>query len=980
MPANSEATINVQLGEILRTKHPGWRDGIGTEQSQVFRKAARRPDIVVRHPGGQVVVVETEFVPGRGVESDAIARLGEVVQAMDGEVEQTVAVLLPQELKEGQAGLAERVAGAQFRYAVFSGSSRTPKRWPRSGWLSGGVDGLAACIEHASLSEKKVAEGARVLEEGVSQAAIRLQEMVAWRKTDTLDRIAATLHQEKSEQTTRMAMAIIANALTFHINIAGAHSVPSLSEIREEGVPGVSQTELLDCWRFVVLKINYWPIFKIATDLLLPIPIPMGFHVLKRLVKVANHLTATGVASTHDLSGQMFQRLIVDRKFLATFYTLPASAMLLAELATSRLDVDWGDAEAVTSLRIADLACGTGMLLNAAYQAVRTRHRHQGRDDVDLHRAMMEKVLFAADIMPAATHLTASVLSGAHPSVTFKGTRIMTMPYGEQPQEAGRPLSIGSLDLLAGGTARSVLGTGPGLQIEAFGTGRKQVRGTGEAAKAADPHSAELAHESGDLLIMNPPFTRPTNHESTTIPVPSFAGFDTSGAEQRAMSGKLAALRKGLKSPAGHGNAGLASYFVDLAHVKTKPGGVMALVLPASFVQGGSWAAARALIGHHYKELVVVSIAASGNTDRAFSADTGMAEVLVVGTKKHNPNSPCGDTLFVNLLRRPRSLAEAAVLAATVRGLPESRQSGRFHLGSRDEAGTFVRAPLAKGGGCAGLREPALADAMLSLHDGRLVLPRSNDRPRVPVTHLDELGTKGKLDRDISGKYRDGSPRGPFDIFVARDMPLYPVLWSHDAKRERSLVVAPRQEGVIREGLREQAVDLWQATATRLHFSRDFQINSQSLAACLTPAKCIGGRAWPSFVVEPEEWEKPLALWANSTLGLMCFWWAGTRQQQGRAMLTISRLPTLLVLDPRRLSEAQMRAAHGVFDDFREREMLPANEAYRDEVRHDLDRALLLDVLDLPEALLGPLATLRESWCAEPTVHGGKATRPTKSS
>ena len=978
MPANSEATINVQLGEILRTKHPGWRDGIGTEQSQVFRKAARRPDIVVRHPGGQVVVVETEFAPGRDVESDAIARLGEVVQATDGEVEQTVAVLLPQELKEGQAGLGERVADAQFRYAVFSGSPWTPKRWPRSGWLSGGVDSLAACIEHAALSEKKVAEGARILEEGVSQAAARLQEMVAWHKTDTLDQIAATLHQEKSEQTTRMAMAIVANALTFHTNIAGVHSIKGLQQLREEGKDLLSQTKLLGCWHYI-LEINYWPIFKIASDLLLPIPAAMASDVLDRLEKVANHLAMTGVASTHDLSGQMFQRLIVDRKFLATFYTLPASAMLLAELATSRLEVKWGDAEAVTRLRVADLACGTGMLLNAAYQAVRTRHRHQGQDDAGLHRTMMEKVLFAADIMPAATHLTASVLSGAHPSVTFEGTRIMTMPYGEQPQETGHPLSIGSLDLLAGGMARSVLGTGRGMQTEVFGTGREQVRGTGKRPKAADPHSAELAHESGDLLIMNPPFTRPTNHESTRIPVPSFAGFDTSRAEQRAMSGMLATLRKGLKSPAGDGNAGLASYFVDLAHVKTKPGGVMALVLPASFVQGGSWAAARAVVNRNYKDLVIVSIAASGQHDRAFSADTGMAEVLVVGTKRRDPDSPCEDTLFVNLLRRPRSLAEAAVLAATIRDLSRTARSGRFHLGSHDDAGTFVRAPLAKGG-CAGLREPALADAMLSLHDGRLVLPRSNDRPRVPVTHLDELGTRGKLHRDISGKHPDGSPRGPFDIDVARERPIYPVLWSHAANRERSLVVAPRSEGIIREGLREQAVNLWQATATRLHFSLDFRLNSQSLAACLTPAKCIGGTAWPNFIVSNDDWEKPLALWANSTLGLMCFWWAGTRQQQGRARLTISRLPTLLVLDPRRLSEAQMKAAHGVFDDFREREMLPANEAYRDEVRHDLDRALLLDVLGLPEALLGPLATLRESWCAEPTVHGGKATRPTTSS
>ena len=977
MPANSESTINVHLGDVLRTKHPAWREGIGTEQSQVFRRAARRPDIVARHPGRQVVVVETEFAPGREVEADALARLGEVVDATDGEVEQVVAVLLPEDLKEGQDDLADRVARAGFRYAVFSDAPGAPERWPESGWLSGGVDDLAACIEHASLSAKKIAEGAQVLEKRVGQAAALLEELAAWRKTNTLDLIAATLHQEKSKQTTRMAMAIVANALTFHINIAGAHDIPDLDRLRYEGRSELDKAELLHCWRFVLREINYWPIFKLATDLLSPIPVYMASKVLTRLEKAATHLATTGVASTHDLSGQMFQRLIVDRKFLATFYTLPASAMLLAELAASRLAVDWGDAKAVSRLRIADLACGTGMLLQAAYQAVRMRHRHCGGDDADLHSAMMEKVLFAADIMPAATHLTASTLSGAHPTVTFAGTRIVTMPYGEQPEETGRPLSIGSLDLLAGGTARSVLGTGPGVQLDAFGTGRKQVRGTGEAAEATDTHSVELAHESGDLLIMNPPFTRPTNHESATVPVPSFAGFDTSQAEQRAMSGELAKLRKGLDSPAGAGNAGLASYFVDLAHVKTKPGGVMALVLPASFVQGGSWAGARALVERRYEDVVVVSIAASGNTDRAFSADTGMAEALVVGTKKHDPDSPPGDALFVNLLRRPRSLAEAAALAVAVRDLPVDRPSGRFFLGDLAEVGTFVRAPLAEGG-CAALREPVLADAMLSLQKGVLTLPRSNDRHAIPVTRLGELGRRGKLDRDISGKHPDGTPRGPFDVVVARDMPLYPVLWSHDAKRERSLMVAPRQEGLIREGLREQAVNLWQSTATRLHFSRDFQINSQSLAACLTPAKCIGGRAWPNFVAEREEWEKPLALWANSTLGLLCFWWIGTRQQQGRAMLTISRLPGLLVLDPRRLSDAQVARAGRAFDQFRDREMLPANEAYRDQVRHELDRVLLVDVLGLPPALLDPLAALRTAWCAEPTVHGGKTTRPSR--
>ena len=117
---------------------------------------------------------------------------------------------------------------------------------------------------------------------------------------------------------------------------------------------------------------------------------------MDRLANVATELDALGATSQHDLCGRMFQRLITDRKFLATFYTLPSSAALLAELAVSRLDVDWADAEAVTALRIADFACGTGALLNAAYAAAMARHRRAGGDDQAIHSRMMEHAHWSA--------------------------------------------------------------------------------------------------------------------------------------------------------------------------------------------------------------------------------------------------------------------------------------------------------------------------------------------------------------------------------------------------------------------------------------------------------------------------------------------------------------------------------------------------------------------------------------------------------
>ena len=93
-------------------------------------------------------------------------------------------------------------------------------------------------------------------------------------------------------------------------------------------------------------------------------------------------------------------------------------------------------------------------------------------------------------------------------------------------------------------------------------------------------------------------------------------------------------------------------------------------------------------------------------------------------------------------------------------------------------------------------------------------------------------------------------------------------------------------------------------------------------------------------------------------------------------MLTITRLGELPVLDPRQLSEGQVEQAQSLFDQFTKRVFLPANEAYRDPSRIALDEAMLIDLLDMPKQVLEPLDVLRRQWCAEPTVHGGKGTRP----
>ncbi len=684
-------------------------------------------------------------------------------------------------------------------------------------------------------------------------------------------------------------------------------------------------------------------------------------RVLRALAGAAERLAHIGVTTRHDLTGRMFQNLIADRKFLATFYTLPSSAALLAEMAVGRMNADWRDLAAYPDLRIADLSCGTGTLLSAAYHAVLGRYRRAGGDDEAIHALMLERAIVAADIMPAAAHLCASQLSSVHPGVMFENTRVYTMPYGVgSGSERDRGVAIGSLDLTAAAQTRSL-----------FATGQRQATGVEDDA---DVNDVALPHGSVDLVIMNPPFTRPTNHEIANVPVPSFAGFRTTRDEQRAMSDRLASVRRALDTPAGHGNAGLASNFVDLAHAKAKPGGVIAFVLPLTAIRGASWAGTRDLLERRYEDIVVVSIASARGIDRAFSADTNMAEALVVATRRRACDGAPSDVLFVNLRRRPSGLLEAAEIAALANRVPRDSRAGRLLAGAQ-LLGTYIRAPLAEAG-CAALRELSLAETAMALRGGTLKLPRDDRRRRIPIAPLGALGERGLLDRDV-GNRNDAKPpfRAPFKVAAFEGNPDYPILWGHEAARERRLVVRPDARGEPHPGCEARAAAAWK-TATRLHYTQDFVLASQSLAACLTPEPALGGRAWPNFRASDERWEPALALWANCTLGLIAFWWAGSRQQPGRSVMTITGLPGLMSLDPRALSQSRLDRAAELFASFRETAFAPANEAWRDEARAALDRAVLVELLELPEAILEPLAHLRRQWCAEPSVHGGKRTAP----
>ena len=987
--STTEHTINDALAVVLMETRSLWRlkNVVRSENIDVLKRSGKRPDILITESNVSPVVVETEVLPAISVESDARERLGEKLSISGRRILSSVAVRLPSRLRDyaGQPLKDEIINAPDLEMALFTGEDpATCTRWPQTGWVRGNYIDLSILVQSAAVPPAVVEEAASKLVDGVSEAAALLTDM-AVNHLGAMQKICEELRQQDDErgQTRRMATTILANALVFHESLSRGegdlYPVRTLDELRGKR-SGVSKNEMLEDWKRI-LKVNYWPIFDIARRILEVIPTDTARPLLERLVTTAEELVANHMMRSHDLTGAVFQRLIADRKFLAAYYTNPASAALLVGLA---IDTDktpangsWSKDIDVSSLRVADFACGTGTLLSAAYRRISQLHEASGGDAEVIHPDMMATALVGCDVLPAAAHLTASMLAGAHPTVKYNGSHIMTVGYGPR---TGGGYALGSLDLLD-----------PQRAFDIIAITAKAIEGMGENEKDA---WMTLPHASFDLVIMNPPFTRDTDHSSSKaeVPNPMFAAFGSKAVEQREMA---KATKQLLQGTSAHGNAGEASSFLVLTDRKVKDGGTIAMVMPLSLMSGEAWESSRQLLRKSYSDLILVTIAGSRDNELSFSADTGMGECLVIGKKQKDETNRA---TFVVLNERPGSTMTGASAAEQIiqlkkgglRKLEDGPVGGsQFYFGD-DYVGYAIDAPIPEEGpwNLTRIKDGALAQvAYQFVYQGLVWLPgmkRENTFPAT-ISTVSKIGTVGPVHRDINGDTPDGGIRGPFRVetlTTPKAAPTYPILWSHDATRERCIGFEPDSEGFVRQGqsaaentkVRDKAERIW-STASHCHFNADFRFNSQSTAMQFTSSKAIGGRAWPSIVLANTEQEKALVLWANSSLGLLLHWWHANKPQAGRGSVGVSALDSLPVLDVTKLTEGQLNRAVAIFDDMKHKELRPINEIAKDAVRAELDTRLATEVLGFPPELVaedGPLALLRQKLGLEPSINGGK--------
>ena len=968
MSKQHENTITTKLVDLLNGMRSTWTL---EEQTRPFKNNQRCPDIFVTELGREPVAIEVKLdgkSPNTQGEGQAAQHLGEELSPAPNMVAETLtaamALRIPTRfLQVKRRGLAQELRQADdIHYVLLSRNGSDTNRFPREGWAKGTVSDVAMALQLGATPNSKIQEAAALLEHRINQASLLLEASIATRPSIGTA-IGNILYQKPVEQTIRMAMLIITNAFVFQSSLAGKpemEQVSSLAHLTIDTDTSLDYSDVLKDWN-IIHAVNYRHIFDVARQLVHAIATDdeLVGRVLSILCHGARELVSKGIAQVHELAGIVFQRLIVDRKYIKANYTRPEAVALLSTLV---LPMERQHSDNVHKLKVADFACGTGALLNGAYQRILSMYEQTGGIGSDIHSRMMEHNIGGCDIMPNASHLTASLLTSTYPDTKIGQTRIHTLPYGKQTDGS---YALGALDLL----------NEPEQTLTFHLMERESQQVGGEGDTSVDRQRA-FQHREFDIVVDNPPFSKPNADSGSSIPKPVFEGSERSQEDTTAM--RRALRREDIR--VANGQAGLASYFVDLADRMLISNGksTMGFILPATALASPHWQKVRDMWATEYHNVIVITIADAEISNCTFSSDTGMAECMVVATKGKEDNTGRGK--FISLLHQPRSLLEAVAIGNNVLRIDNTRTMedtpiGGDELKIGDETiGYLLDCPLLMGEAWAVSRVKAmeLIQAAHRLTSGELWLPTQTTPIEVPICRVDALATIGMSHLDVFG----GNGRGAFDMRTGcTDSDDYPCLWKVKSPAQRAMLVQPDSHGILRSNGRPKLQQLL-ARNSRAHYNLGLRFNANSILALFTERPILGVSLIKNVAFEDPRYEIVWTLWCNTTLGLFCHWMHSSKQQPGRGMLSQLTLYTLPTLDVRRLSTEALANADQIFGEMKHKRMLPFNEADRDTVRHELDRRFLTEVLEITsEDVHAAVHRLREKLCAEPSIHGGKKSR-----
>ena len=654
--AMDEKALNAFIAQTMERRAPrGYT--VQAERHGQARRGNTSPDIVVRMPYGLRTIVETEYdSPAIG---DAKSRLGYEFNDYTLPIKSVLAVGIPRALGDlGFADLDRELMSdePQFLMRVVTGKSEndpdikiTPAQ-PVSVSLRDLVQyAWLAAIPEAYATEvvNKVVANLKTAQAELSQR-LRLSSPAA--QEGLVDCYGNHDSANGMDSVAGNVVGTLASMIQLHMNLKQWGNVdyaldiaaPELWQRVEpySGIPGRIAAE----WRKIE-AVDYMPLSTIAAVMLEDSELgPQLGPTLKAVHETMSGYLHTGISATTNVVAEIWQALIPDRDQRAAYYTKPAVAELLANLTTARL-------ASPAAARYNEICAGTGTLARATEENIRFRHYanpDHGKDSI--HARRMERYIQLTDINPQSVSVATANMASLEPETAFGVSSIFAITA------AG-----GSLNFL---TREGVADMGDEL------VGRNGAQGE---MLVIDPRTV-------DIICNNDPYFRPRGGAKSPISARAMLAY------RRNADGRVPGVA--------NGQAGLATFMQVIEHEMLGYGGPHGKVLPLTAAHAETYTGFRRNIEHEYCDVIAISTAAGDGA--SMSADTGIQEMLLIGSKHRVPEGiltgSYGDRAVacVNLTTTFASKLEAKMFADAIRReIAAGKPSGEINVGG--VVGTYYR-------------------------------------------------------------------------------------------------------------------------------------------------------------------------------------------------------------------------------------------------------------------------------------------------
>jgi len=138
--------------------------------------------------------------------------------------------------------------------------------------------------------------------------------------------------QRRRQTTAKLSALMLANAFIFQEQLSSLDNrvQPINALLARRDFLGDTASH----WDFIIDSINYVPIFKVARDILRSMPGHADTDAaVRNLAKRSLFIVSKKAALRHDLMGRIYHLLLLEAKYLGTYYTSVPAATLLLKLA-----------------------------------------------------------------------------------------------------------------------------------------------------------------------------------------------------------------------------------------------------------------------------------------------------------------------------------------------------------------------------------------------------------------------------------------------------------------------------------------------------------------------------------------------------------------------------------------------------------------------------------------------------------------------